>query len=177
MFSCITTNAQDSTKVESLDAYFGGIPLQEGFTKWIEYITSSPNLGIDSSNSRGFYSSFKKEIKTHFPFPDSIPVRILLYEETIAGSKTNKPSIKETVLIEGVFNDKKNSSTEMTNCFRKLYAQLNTYYLRKDNSPGERYLFKSKNNNFPPVTIHKGYDIFLKFDYIILEYVMVQPGN
>gem|GEM_PF-4166338 len=66
-------------KKHSADSFFAGIPILKGYNKWIEYINGEPGLGIDSIGKRGLYSSIKINKKSHFPFPDSVEVKSLLY--------------------------------------------------------------------------------------------------
>lgn len=117
LLTCFASS-QDTGGISSLDDLFVGIPLKEGYPKWVEYISAHPFLGFDSANNRGVYSSMKQGIKTHFPFPDSVLVKLLAERQSVViGGKT---LISYTMKIEGVFGKRNGAREVAKDCFRKL---------------------------------------------------------
>ena len=99
--------AQSPDTITTLDSFFAGIPVKEGFAKWVEYLYNHPHMGLDSANYRGSYSSMKPGIKSHFPFPDSVQVKILAGDLLLKINETDKLLRSHELCIEAVFGDDK----------------------------------------------------------------------
>jgi len=166
--SFIGSVAQDVKKIESLDSFFAGVPLQKNYEKWVLHIAT--NFGIDSTNKDGVYSSFKSDKKNHFPFPDSVKVKILL--STAINKQTSKKIPVDTtraVLIEGVWGNSKEDKREAHAYFNRLKSMLNVYY-NKTTSFSENTLnfLESNNRKFPDISLEWGYLKELDFYYVTL---------
>ena len=165
-----TTNAQNFSVTKSLDDFFAGIPLQKGFAKWIEYISADSTIGIDSSNGRGFYSSIKKG-RTHFPFPDSIQVKILISEEIFYDYMAKPAGQKETILMEGVFSSDDDGKQLSLFWMKQLKQEFKNRYKRHNGGNTEIDYSKSTDANFPDFTLNRlppGHGI--NYYVVILEY-------
>ena len=174
----VTANAQSFPVAKSLDDFFTGIPLQNGFSKWIEYISTDSTLGIDSSTERGFFSSIKKG-RSHFPFPDDIPVKILLTEEIISDPQRKPQKYKlETVYIEGMYYGGRKARIASLDYHNTLKEEFRKYYSKRNIS--DHILFsKSGNKNFPDFMLYRGdpytsgNEDVIDFYYVILEFYII----
>lgn len=152
--------SQNTGGIRSLDDLFVGIPLKEGYPKWVEYISAHPFLGFDSANNRGVYSSMKPGIRTHFPFPDSVLVKLLAERQSVViGGKT---LISYSMKIEGVFGKRNNAKEAAKDCYRKLKKLLRPYYRNFDGT----YFRKGHSPAFPDCSLEWGY--LSKIDYYIV---------
>ncbi|MEO7982734.1 MAG: hypothetical protein ABI688_01505 [Bacteroidota bacterium] len=160
--------AQDQRKIESADSFFAGVPLQKSYENWVLYIAT--HFGIDSSNKTGVYSSFKPDTKSHFPFPDSVPVKILLYTavNTQVSAKIPVDTVRY-ILIEGVYAGNKIGRKDAYAYFDQLRRMLKVYY-KKNSTYAEdaAYFSGSINKNFPDITLERGYIKERDFYYVIL---------
>lgn len=167
----IFSTAQGLKKIESLDSFFAGIPLQKSYDKWIEHINIHPYLGIDSVSEKGLYSSFKAGIKNHFPFPDSVKVKILVYSAINIDSSGKFPNdTVKRVSIEALFGSTKKAKKESYTYFNDLKSVLKNYYGTMNDSPfGDAYGFiKGKNRDFPDVMLFRGYLEAQNFYYVMI---------
>jgi hypothetical protein len=168
---CITTFAQKIKKVASLDSFFAGLPLQKSYAKWVEHINTHPYLGIDSVSKKGLYSSFKPGMKSHFPFPDSVKVKIMLFTGLNIDSSGRLPV--DTVIsafIEGVFGNTRNAKKDADKCFNQLKSLLSKNYKIMNSDPsgyGVGFI-KGINENFPDVILERGYFKEQDFYYVLL---------
>jgi hypothetical protein len=165
--------AQENNNNETLDDYFAGVPLKEDFAKWFYYVRQHPFLRIDSIGKRGYYSSFKPGIKNHFPFHDSLPVKLLL-KKTIFRDSLTKTAYDSVVIImiEGVFTDDKDGRKKSRKAFKEIRKKLRRHYKQEDSSRdgwGSR-LKKGKSLNFPDCSIWQGYEDSKKFYYVLIAY-------
>jgi hypothetical protein len=171
-FLCDTTFSQEAKKIESLDSFFAGIPLQKKYEQWVAHINSHPYLGIDSTNKKNIYSSFKPGVKSHFPFPDSIKVKLLLYSAINIDSLGKFPNDTiKTVSIEGIFGNNKKSRKEAYTCFNDLKLLLKNYHGIKNDGPpfdDAAGFIKGINENFPDVMLFRGYNEEQHFYYVLL---------
>ena len=175
-FSC----AQSSSANESLDRYFAGLPVRESYEMWVRYIIRHPHLGVDSINERGGYSSFKPGIKDHFPFPDSIQVKIL-FQKTLYYDSITNISIDSTneISIEAVFPNNKlgrRGSAKVFNEVRKVLRRNYTSGVFENYSNGYGVLFsRGRNENFPDCSLSKGHSKELRFYFVMITYT--SPRN
>ena len=154
--------AQGKDNIETLDHFFAGVPLKEDYTKWFYYIRGHRFLGIDSAGKRGFYSSFKPGINSYFPFPDSLPVKLLLKRTVYRDSLTNNSfDSVAIIMIEGVFTGDKSGR-------KKLRGHYKQEDLSQQGS-GIRYK-KGQSKNFPDCSIWQGYEDVKKFYYVLIAY-------
>ncbi len=170
-FLCIATFAQEVKKIESLDSFFAGLPLQKNYEKWVEHIYTHPYLGIDSAGKKGLYSSFKPGIKSHFPFPDSVKVKLLLFTGlNIDPSRRFPNDTVRSVFIEGIFGSNKNAKKDADKCFNQLKSLLsNNYKIMNVNPSGYAVGFiKGINENFPDIILERGYFKEQGFYYVLL---------
>lgn len=165
--------AQEKNNAESLDHFFAGVPLKEDFVKWFNYINGHPYMGIDSSGKRGFYSSLKRGIKSHFPFPDSLPVKLLLKKTIFRDSITNEAfDSAASIMIEGVFPDNKAGRKQSRELFKEIRKTLRRYYRQEivSNYSAGSWFKKGKIDNFPDCSIWQGYEESRKFYYVLIGY-------
>ena len=163
---------QTTINLNTLDGFFGGVPLQQSYEKWYKFIYSHPNMGIDSVNERGAYSSLKG-ITNQFPFPDSILVKILFEKIIYFDSLTNRDvDSTSNIAFEGVFGKDKIAQKESISFYKKLRKELKKDY--KEEAPGSRrfYSFFSngKNENFMPCMLFQDYSDEFKFYFVMLVY-------
>ena len=170
----MATSAQKSPVIKSLDDFFTGIPLQSGFPKWMEYISSDSTLALDSSKSWGFYSSIKHN-RSHFPFDTDIPVRIIFHEDAQRFDKPEAISYqKEMIMIDGLFPGNTAGKKASIQCFNELKAQLKQYYSKHKQDQKEIEFLKSDDPNFPPFSLRRGEPGHgFNFYYVMLEYIRV----
>jgi hypothetical protein len=169
----IVANAQKDINLNSLDRFFGGVPLQQSFEKWFEYISSQPYMGIDSIKERGVYSSFKKGIATNFPFPDSIFVKVLFQKIIYFDSLTNKDvDSVSTIIFEGVFGNDKLAKKESIEFYKKMRKELKKNYKEENSGSYSFYSFfmKGRNENFLPCQLFRDYSEELKFYFVMMSY-------
>ena len=170
---CMGAPAQQENKFATLDRYFAGIPLQSSFENWFYYISSRPWLGIDSTTRKGNYSSFKPGIKSYFPFPDSMTVKIL-FQKVIYISATTRQFIDsfKTIIIEGNFGSDKFARRESVRFYRGLRKQLmkNYRYEYRDYYNQASWFYRGKTNNFPYCSLYFGYSEKARFYYVTLSY-------
>jgi hypothetical protein len=171
-FLSIATIAQELKKVETLDSIFAGIPLKRNFEKWIEHINTHPFLGIDSTGKQGIYSSYKSGIKSHFPFPDSIKVKLKIYSALNIDScgQYSNDTIK-IASLEGNFGNNKKAKKLSSESFKYMKLLLKNYY----KTVNEGGVFEDAagfingiNENFPDVMLFRGYNEEKHFYYILL---------
>ena len=165
--------AQGKDNIETLDHFFAGVPLKDDFAKWFYYIREHPFLGIDSAGKRGYYSSFKAGIKNHFPFPDSMPVKLLFKRTVFRDSLTNNffDSVA-IIMIEGVFASDKSGRKKSKEIFKEIRKKMRNHYKQQDISrDGSGYWFKKgRSENFPDCSLWQGYEDEKKFYYVLIAY-------
>lgn len=113
--------AQDTTKIKSLNAFFAGIPITEGADSCKQFILTNPLFGIDSINEKGsIYSSPKSGMKDHFPFPDSVQVKISisLYKGWTVPVLRTLPMNTQIVSITALFGTGKSSGKASTEVYK-----------------------------------------------------------
>jgi len=168
----IASYAQNNSN-ESLDQYFAGIPLREGFEKWVHYVFNHPYMGVDSFNERGIYSSLKPGMKSHFPFADSVKVK-LLFQKTIYYDSVTNVSTDSTheISIEGIFPHNKIGRKQSVKAFRDLSKSLKAKYKRIaiEYSGRSLSLRQGRSESFPDCSIHQGYYEELRFYYVMINY-------
>jgi len=165
------TEAQN-TRVKSLDVFFGGIPVSEGIHSCTQHILKDSTLGIDSITPKGIYSSFKPEKKNHFPFPDTVEVKIILV--TYKGGPV--PTFKELpvgskgIAIAGIFGTDKQSRKTSDEVYKQLKKKLADYYAKAEEDGTEiMYFSKGLTKDFPDCSLIK-YPNAVKRYCVILEY-------
>lgn len=164
--------AQKHNAITTVDSFFVGIPVKEGFIKWLEYISAHPFMGIDSANYRGSYSSLKNGIKSHFPFPENIQVKILTGREQPSKATIEKPTSQYELSIEGVFGNDKSARRAAKNCYDELKSILKKYYKTKDTDNYFSFIKYSKgiNTDFPDIILYMDYSKELGFYFVMLTY-------
>lgn len=175
LFIYIQANAQEATKIESLDSFFAGVPVLKGYDNWIEYIKPHSGINIDSVGKRGIYCTLRTGRINHFPFPDSLKVRMLIYKEIVESEIEKFPNdTLESISVEGIFGNKKEAKGDSKLCFEKLKSLLGVYYklVKKDITAEEKgFQFKEGiNESFPDVLLYGGYDKILGFYYVFINY-------
>jgi hypothetical protein len=113
-------------------------------------------------------------MKSHFPFPDSIKVKLKLYTAINIDSlgRFSNDTIK-TASIEGIFGNSKKAKKETYICFNNLKLLLKNYYGVKNDGPPFKDaagFIKGINENFPDVMLFRGYDEEQRFYYVLLIY-------
>ena len=171
-FCCFVSSAQSNNAIETLDDYFAGVPLKEGFDKWARHLMADPLIGLDSFNERGIYSSFKPGIKTHFPFPDSIKVKILVTKVVYYDSITKK-SFDSTseISMEAVFENNKAGKKASIAVFKKLRKGLGKHYDREDmSSSGTLWFTRGRTQEFLNCYLLQDHADDLGFYFVMLNY-------
>lgn len=158
----IQGKCQSSDTVTTLDSFFAGIPVKEGFTKWVEYLYKHPHMGLDSANYRGSYSSLKPGIKSHFPFPDSVQVKILAGNELRKIPGIDKLIVHQELLIEAVFGNTRKGEKDALKCFEQLKKVFRKYYKTRTSYDSMVGYSKGVNDNFPPFILIVDYSKELK---------------
>ncbi len=161
--------AQNIDTITTLDSFFAGIPVQQGFAKWVEYLYKHPNMGLDSANNRGSYSSLKSGA-SHYPFPDSIQVKILAGDELFDIKGVKKLVRSHDLYIEGVFGNHKRSEKNTWKCYGQLHKLFKKYYSVRNSGFSSVYYKKGVNDKFPDFSMHIGFSPELNFYYILLIY-------
>lgn len=164
----LSGKAQSADTITTLDIFFAGIPVKEGFTKWVEYLYKHPHLGLDSANYRGSYSSLKPGIKSHFPFPDSVKVKILAENELRKIPNVNNLIRHNKLIIEVVFGNSNESETSSRKCFEQLKKIVKKYYKIRDNYKSKIDYSKGININFPDFTLLIDYSKELDFYFVMM---------
>jgi len=165
--------AQTPGKILTLDTYFNGIPLRLGYDEWVKYVAAHPSMGIDSSNDRGIYSSYKAGMKSHFPFPDSLLVKILLIKDRGKAWQQPAPYVDTTkgVAIEVVTGNNKEARKTAAAIFKQLRKELESYFEKRVfTNFGEASFYQGKTEQFPNVTLIKAYSKELHFYFVMIEY-------
>jgi hypothetical protein len=166
---CLSSFAQEINKVESLDSFFAGIPLQKKYEEWVLHIAT--HFGIDSINKRGVHSSFKPGKRSHFPFPDSVKVEMSVYSFVNIDTTGRFPNdTGKSIIIQGVFEKGKKVKKDAWNCFNDLKSVLTSLYPNRNegidkNSYG---FYNSPNKKFPPVMLFRDYNQITGAYYVIL---------
>ena len=171
IFCSLFNNAfsQKQNTISSLDSFFAGIPLKKDYNAWVNYIVNHDGLGIDSARPMGIYSSFKNNYRNHFPFPDSIPVKLLLQTAVYKDPSNRFPNdTSRTVYIEGIFGNHKNSQREADKYFNVLYKMLKPYYRNVYGSGSFVEFTRGKTDRFPYVWLETGFFEEQKFYYVLL---------
>jgi hypothetical protein len=176
LLTALNTSSQQTNKFANLNRFFAGIPLQSGFEKWSDYVAAHPYLGIDSTTERGNYSSFKPGIKSYFPFPDSLQVKIL-FQKTMLFDTISRQFIDSfaSIKMEGIFGDGKQAKQEATKFYKGLRIEFKKYYRYRSKSQSgfarAHFFRKGKNNSFLNCSLHLSYSKKFNFFYILLLYV------
>ncbi len=166
----LRTNAQDISEIKSLGDFFVGIPIFKGFDTCKEYIARNPFLGIDSIKKRGIYSSLKPGQKDHFPFPDSVKVKVLLSDKRSNTWRLNLPDSAKGICIEAIFENNKAGKKASSVLFKQFYTILKSYYSKKWGDDMSVFFHKSGSKNFPDCLLIREFNDDLHGFYIILEY-------
>jgi hypothetical protein len=163
------TQTEDS--ITTIDDFFTGIPVKAGFAKWVEYLYKHPYLGLDSANNRGSYSSLKPGIKSHFPFPDSVQVKILAGNMLRKIPGIDKLIVQQELFIEAVFGNGKAGEKSAREYFEQLKNLLKKYYKKRDTYSYDRvYYSKGVNKDFSDFMITVDYSEELNFYFVMLVY-------
>jgi hypothetical protein len=148
---------------------FYNIPLTGGnYKKWKEEFKKRKDLGIDSIAGMGIYSSLKSG--DHFPFPDSIPVKLLI--DTALIETDSATYLFDLLKIEGVFGDHKQSKNNVQSFYNDFVNKMKNYYLTVEADSIEKVTSFSggKNYKFPSFRIYWGYLEELRFFYLVFEF-------
>jgi hypothetical protein len=163
------TNAQTENKITTIDDFFAGIPVKAGFEKWVEYLYKHPHMGLDSANYRGSYSSLKPGIKSHFPFPDSVQIKILAEDKLIKIQGIDTLIRQQELLVQASFTNKKTSERNAWKCFEELKKTFKNYYRRRNSFVDAIYYSEGKTSNFPPFILQIEYSNKLGIYYVIIR--------
>jgi len=126
----------------------------------------------------GNYSSFKVRA-SHFPFPDSINVKILFRKVLLLDQESRSFTDSSYELyIEGVFGKTKASEKASAEFYETLRRKLSKYY-RTQNSLGEESSAFSigKNDNYPNCRLTRLFSPSLKTYFVILFYIAPARGR
>lgn len=161
--------SQKTNKVTHLKDFFFGIPVEQDVNAWIQFISTQPYLGIDSSSSKGISSSIKENIASHFPFPDSIKATIFLTAEGNYGPTNDTTDTSRKLFIEGDFGNTPSSKKQMDKLFLKIKSMLTNYYTQTFEFRYYDIIFVTGiNENFPTCSLVKGYSERKKTYYVLL---------
>ncbi|HEV7783669.1 MAG TPA: hypothetical protein VGO58_20510 [Chitinophagaceae bacterium] len=163
---------QDTKNISSLDRFFGGIPLQQKYGDWVLYVVA--NYSIDSTYPDRIHSSFKADTKDRFPFPDAIPVKILLYTGLKNVESARISDTSKGVVIAGFFGTGKTSKKKAYSFLKELRSVLKVYY-KKENNLGTNWGYsEGVNANFPDASLsinsghppaNNGYSVVLRYHH------------
>jgi hypothetical protein len=171
---CLT---QELPAIQGASALFANIPILKTSKERIEFIAKQTSLGIDSITERGVYSSIKEGYRGHFPFPDSVLVKILSSTQQSTYLASKPPLTIETIAIEGVWGDDKKDKKDVERFFKQLQRYLKQYYKTReiqDISFGDYILFsKGIDSDFPKIQVRYGYEPQLKFYNVLIAYERV----
>lgn len=171
IFLVVGTKAQDKQKIESLDDYFGGIPLKSGFAKWVEYLYRHPYMGLDSADYLGSYSSFKPGIQSHFPFPDSVLVKIRAGNQLVALYGAKDTTVSHDLLIEGIFGSGKEAEKAANKCYNQLHKLFKKHYRYWTDFYKNRVFYQNgKNTAFPNFMMMVDFSKKNNFYFVMLVY-------
>lgn len=164
---------QSARQFETLDRFFAGVPLKEGFEKWFMHFATNPYFGIDSTTLLGNHSSFKSGIETYFPFPDSTSVKII-FRKTIMMDVSTRRFIDSASIIEvqGVFGIDKPAKKESRKFYRGIRKELMRFYRYefRDYEGQSSWFYKGKTSNFLNCSLHFGTDDKTGEHFVLLAY-------
>lgn len=162
----IPNQVRHTTTSKWLNTYFFGIPLHGDYVARVNYVSDTAMLGIDSVNSQGAFSSVKCGTN-HFPFPDSVPVKILLMPES-AVPLTNHWSVN----IEAVFSNDIRGRKKAYQCFSDVRELFRPYYKIETSQYGENQFSKmtGKSDQHPNFIMYVEHDMRLNGWFVILSY-------
>ncbi len=162
-------------RIRSLKDLYLGIPVQAGFDNCQKYISGHPLWGIDSIGKRGIYSSFKQG-KDHFPFPDSVSIRLLLAPSRAKAWDTPLwTDSTRGISIEAVLGNHSNSLQTSVRLYKELRKMLKKHYKkRKVNRPAsymyEELFSKGRSKDFPDCILVRGFEPSVNIYFVVLEY-------
>ena len=176
----VSNTALAQTNAESLDQYFAGAPIKGGFEKCVKYLVNSPFLSADSVTKRGIYASLRPGIRSHFPFPDSVSVKMLFLKTIFVDSISNTPfDSSYEISIEGVFPDNRQGRRASAKFFFQLQKDLGKHYRSSATSyiHEGQYCFLSmgRTPEFPECSLEQSYYDKLKFYFVLINYIY--PGK
>lgn len=165
--------SQPARSFETLDRFFAGTPLQEGFDKWHSYFTNNPYLGIDSTNRMGNHSSFKPGIKSYFPFPDSTVVKIIFKKTLLMDVSTRQfVDSMSTIEVRGIFGKNKPAKKESRKFYKGVRKELMRFYKYefRDYEGQSSWFYRGKSANFLNCSLHFGTNEKTGEHYVQLVY-------
>ncbi len=165
--------SQSARSFETLDRFFAGAPLKEGFEKWYTYFATTKHLGIDSTTRFGNHSSFKAGIESYFPFPDLTVVKII-FKKTIMMDFSTRQLVDSASIIEvqGVFGKDKAAKKEARKFYKGVRKELMRFYRYefKDYEGQSSWFYRGKTSNFLNCSLHYGTHYRTKEHYVLLAY-------
>lgn len=166
-----SSTAQDIKRINTLDSFFAGIPLQKRFEDWALFINSHQGLGIDSFSKMGIYSSLKPSGPAHFPFPDSVAVKIFITTgiDTDSSGKVLNDTTR-SAHIAGLFGNAKKAEKEAERIYSFIQSLLKPFYHAMDTqSTAFSIGFRNgMNSDFPDMTLDKGFSRISNSYYVRL---------
>ncbi|OSZ80522.1 hypothetical protein CAP36_04530 [Chitinophagaceae bacterium IBVUCB2] len=165
--------SQSARSFETLDRFFAGAPLQDGFERWYTYFATTAHLGIDSTTRFGNHSSFKSGIETYFPFPDSTLVKIIFKKTLMMDARTRKFIDSASVIeVEGVFGKDKAAKRESRKFYKGVRKELMRFYRYefKDYEGQSSWFYRGKTPNFLNCSLHYGTHYRTGEHYVLLAY-------
>ncbi len=171
VFTLMSASQAQDKKLVSLDSLFAGVPLRSGFDQWHDYVSTHPQLGIDSISPRGYYSSFKKNWLDHFPFSGAVGVKLLYNEEKIDLHDGKTVDTVKAIMIEGLFTETKEGIKQSRKAYQSIRKKLNPYYRSTTEMGYACFFSKGLNNNFPDCMMYTTYSKTLKLYVVIIAFV------
>lgn len=165
-----TAGIAQKIKIESLNDLFAGVPLAEEPENWVNHIEAKAYWTFDSIGQRGRYYTLN-DAAAHFPFPDSIKVRMLINRKKMPLRPGVPPEdTAKYILIEGIFGDGKNAKKASKFYYKQIKNLVSGHYKKN------KYLFtedlilfsQGVNDRFPNLLIHLEYSEELKFYAVVL---------
>lgn len=170
LFSIERNYSQEAKQITHLKNFFLDIPIDQDFNEWINYIAN--HLGIDSSSSDGIYSSIKENTASHFPFPDSIKIKVRIFSAFRRNSENTASFDKAKFLfVEGIFGNTPDAKKQATKVFKEIVSSVSKYYKNIHYYEAGSYVQfrKGINENFPDCEINTSYYDKLNFYYVTLS--------
>lgn len=175
----VNAGFSQNKKNETIESLFLKLPVFGSYEQLINSINTNKFFRIDSAIGKNvIYATIRNE-DAKYLFPDSIDVKLIIRRRVFIDSATRQTLDTSTTISLSQYSNTAASALKerdefykaMTRQFRKFFANTREINLTKEHRKSFAYLFFSENyNNFPEVSVIKGFDTKTNQYYVRMVY-------
>jgi len=134
-------------QINSIESFFADIPILQSSEKWLSFIETEKNMGIDSTKGGFVFSSLKDNNGiTGKLFMNATRIRINYNKWKIKTGLQTLLDTVESITVLGVFEYSKEGKKKAKRCLSELMAMLKQYYTKNCNKTTKIKIVMKKKN-------------------------------